>query len=62
MPFHNSLSSLLCDNQYRLHAGEASPCPAIAGTSQKLSSKLEQYKNICSPSFTLPTVFTEWAH
>lgn len=63
MLFRNSLSNLLRDDQYHLHAGEASPRPALAGTFQKSfskgSSKLEQYKNICSPSFTLPTAFTE---
>lgn len=62
MPFCNSLSNLLHDHQYHLHAGEASPHPAIAGTFQKSSSKLEQYKNICSVSFMLPTAFTEWTH
>ena len=66
MPFGNSLSNLLCDDQNHLHAGEASPRPALAGTLQKSSSKgspkLEQHKNICSWSFTLPTVFNEWAH
>lgn len=59
MLFCNSLSNLLCGNQYHLHAGEASPHPALAGTFQKSSSKgsskLEQYKNICFLSFTLPT-------
>lgn len=51
MPFCNSLSNLLRDDQYRLHAGEASLRPALAGTfqtfqksSSKGSSKLEQYE------------------
>lgn len=66
MPPCNSLSNLLRDDQYCLHAGETSPHPVIAGTSQKSSpegsSKLKQYQNICSLSFTLPTALTEWAH
>lgn len=58
MPFCNSLTNLLRDDQYCLHAGEGSPHKVIAGTFQKSSPKgssnLEQYKNICSLSFTLP--------
>lgn len=59
----HSLSNLVLEDQDCLHAEEASPHPALAGTLQKSSSigspKLEQHRNICSVRFMLLKAFTK---